>query len=72
MSLSGYLPPVAENKSLLVDGGYMNVVPADVMAEFGAKTIIAVDVANENVAGKINIILLSKCCYHLFAPCHCF
>jgi len=50
MSLSGYLPPISENKSLLVDGGYMNVVPGDVMAEFGAKKVIAVDVANVRVA----------------------
>lgn len=47
MSLTGYLPPIAENNSLLVDGGYMNVVPADVMAEMGAGKIIAVDVSKE-------------------------
>uniref|UniRef100_A0A7S1BAF7 PNPLA domain-containing protein n=1 Tax=Corethron hystrix TaxID=216773 RepID=A0A7S1BAF7_9STRA len=48
MSLSGYLPPVSENNSLLVDGGYMNVMPADVMTEqFKARTTIAVDVASE-------------------------
>jgi len=49
MSLTGYLPPISENNCLLVDGGYMNVVPADVMAdEMGAKKIIAVDVAKED------------------------
>ena len=31
MSLTGYLPPISENGSLLVDGGYLNVLPADVM-----------------------------------------
>ncbi|KAL7544797.1 hypothetical protein ACHAWF_008166 [Thalassiosira exigua] len=46
MSLAGYLPPVSENGSLLVDGGYMNLVPADKMAELGAKKVIAVDVSN--------------------------
>jgi lysophospholipid hydrolase len=48
MSLTGYLPPVAENGSLLVDGGYLNIVPADVMRDqMGARTVISVDVAAE-------------------------
>lgn len=32
---------------LLVDGGYMNIVPADVMVDMGAKKVIAVDVSTE-------------------------
>mmetsp|Transcript_19865 Transcript_19865/g.40370 ORF Transcript_19865/g.40370 Transcript_19865/m.40370 type:complete len:344 (+) Transcript_19865:1766-2797(+) len=49
MSLSGYLPPVSENGSLLVDGGYMSVVPTDVMRDqAGARTVISVDVSGEN------------------------
>ncbi|TPP58576.1 Patatin phospholipase domain-containing protein 7 [Fasciola gigantica] len=46
MSLSGYMPPLCDpyDGSLLLDGGYTNNVPADVMALFGAKTIFAVDV----------------------------
>jgi predicted acylesterase/phospholipase RssA len=44
MTLAGYLPPIWLNGSMLVDGGYLNVVPADVMARQGADTIIAVDV----------------------------
>jgi len=49
MSLAGYLPPISENGSLLVDGGYMNVVPSDVMRDqIGAQTVIAVDVAAES------------------------
>jgi len=48
MGLAGYLPPVSENGRLLVDGGYMNVLPADVMSDMGAKKIIAVDVARED------------------------
>lgn len=48
MSLTGYLPPVAVNGSLLVDGGYLNIVPADVMRDqMGARTVISVDVAAE-------------------------
>lgn len=47
MGLTGYLPPISENNRLLVDGGYMNIVPADVMSDMGAKKIIAVDVSSE-------------------------
>jgi len=50
MSLAGYLPPMSlGDGTLLVDGGYMNVLPADVMIKFGAKKVIAVDVSYENV-----------------------
>mmetsp|Transcript_9502 Transcript_9502/g.24119 ORF Transcript_9502/g.24119 Transcript_9502/m.24119 type:complete len:274 (+) Transcript_9502:138-959(+) len=45
MTLAGFLPPIWEGDRLLVDGGYLNVLPADVMARLGAATIIAVDVA---------------------------
>ena len=49
MSLTGYLPPIAEDDSLLVDGGYLNAVPADVMRfKMGARTVIAVDVSPES------------------------
>jgi hypothetical protein len=41
-----------------VDGGYMNVLPADVMAKLGADTIIAVD-----VAGQVSSSSLSSCRY---------
>lgn len=47
MGLTGYLPPISENNRLLVDGGYMNMVPADVMSNMGAKKVIAVDVSAE-------------------------
>nr|CCA15027.1 Patatin like protein putative [Albugo laibachii Nc14]CCA23168.1 Patatin like protein putative [Albugo laibachii Nc14] len=48
MSLQGYLPPVSEEGSLLLDGGYMNNLPADVMhEEGGVKYILAVDVGSE-------------------------
>ncbi|KAG7399341.1 Neuropathy target esterase [Phytophthora boehmeriae] len=49
MSLQGYFPPISENGSLLLDGGYMNNLPADVMKdEGGIKYIVAVDVASES------------------------
>ncbi|XP_033643648.1 neuropathy target esterase-like isoform X2 [Asterias rubens] len=50
MSLSGYLPPLCDPKDghLLLDGGYVNNVPADVMRSMGAQTVIAVDVGSED------------------------
>lgn len=46
MSLSGFLPPLCDNGDMLVDGGYLNNVPADIMKSLvGAKRVIAVDVA---------------------------
>ncbi|EGD79287.1 hypothetical protein PTSG_12914 [Salpingoeca rosetta] len=47
MSLSGYLPPICdpEDGHLLLDGGYVDILPIEVMREKGAHTIIAVDVS---------------------------
>ena len=48
MSLVGFLPPICgDDGSLLVDGGYVNNLPADVMRSLGANTVIAVDVGAE-------------------------
>ena len=39
------LPPVWDDGDFLVDGGYLNSIPADVMREhMGAETVIVVDV----------------------------
>jgi lysophospholipid hydrolase len=48
MSLSGYLPPLCDNGSMLLDGGYVNNLPGDIMRNHGAATIIAVDVGIGN------------------------
>jgi predicted acylesterase/phospholipase RssA/CRP-like cAMP-binding protein len=46
MSLPGLLPPVCRNGDLLVDGGILNNVPADIMRSLcGKGKVIAVDVA---------------------------
>ena len=46
MSLPGLLPPVCRNGDLLVDGGVLNNVPADIMRSLcGKGKVIAVDVA---------------------------
>ncbi|XP_064458537.1 neuropathy target esterase sws-like isoform X1 [Ornithodoros turicata] len=50
MSLSGYIPPMCDTTDghLLLDGGYVNNLPADIMRETGAETIIAVDVGSQD------------------------
>ncbi|XP_050522719.1 neuropathy target esterase sws-like [Daktulosphaira vitifoliae] len=52
MSQSWYLPPLCDpiDGHLLLDGGYINNLPADVMRSLGAKYILAIDVgAQDNV-----------------------
>ena len=39
--------PVQYNKKLLIDGGFVNPVPADVVREMGAEYVIAVDVSSK-------------------------
>ncbi|CAH1994196.1 unnamed protein product [Acanthoscelides obtectus] len=48
MSLSGYMPPLCDphDGHLLLDGGYVNNLPADVMRSLGANHILAVDVGS--------------------------
>ena len=44
MSLPGIFPPVALGNQLLVDGGTLNNVPADVVRAMGAGIVISIDV----------------------------
>jgi NTE family protein len=44
MSLPGIFPPVAIGDMLLVDGGTLNNVPADVVRAMGADVVISIDV----------------------------
>ncbi|KAJ2358170.1 phosphatidylcholine and lysophosphatidylcholine phospholipase, partial [Coemansia sp. RSA 2618] len=50
MSLGGFVPPLCdENGDLLVDGGYLDNLPVQIMkSEFGAQILFAVDIAGEN------------------------
>lgn len=43
-ALPGLFTPVPWRKRLLVDGGLVNNLPVDVVAEMGARTVLAVDV----------------------------
>lgn len=50
VAIPGLLPPVIQEKHMLVDGGLMNNFPVDVMATYGQGPVIGVDVAgNENL-----------------------
>ena len=50
MTTLGLLPPVVDERGeLLVDGGYLNAIPADVMREtMGADVVIVVDVEDDD------------------------
>jgi len=50
MSLSGYLPPLCDpvDGHLLLDGGYVNNLPADVMKTMGAQKIFAINVGSQD------------------------
>ncbi|XP_041368737.1 patatin-like phospholipase domain-containing protein 7 [Gigantopelta aegis] len=56
MSLSGYLPPLCDpiDGHLLLDGGYVNNLPADVCREMGAQTVLAVDVGSQDQTSLTN------------------
>ncbi|XP_060711258.1 patatin-like phospholipase domain-containing protein 6 isoform X1 [Hemiscyllium ocellatum] len=51
-----YLPPLCDPKDghLLVDGCYVNNVPADIARNMGAKTVIAIDVGSRDEAELSN------------------
>uniref|UniRef100_A0A8R1I0H6 Swiss cheese n=1 Tax=Caenorhabditis japonica TaxID=281687 RepID=A0A8R1I0H6_CAEJA len=46
MSIAGYVPPLCDPQDghLLLDGAYVNNLPADVMRSLGASVVIAIDV----------------------------
>ncbi|KAM0687243.1 phosphatidylcholine and lysophosphatidylcholine phospholipase [Conglomerata obtusa] len=58
MSLAGYLPPICDfdgkNVNLLLDGGYLNNVPANTMLDLGVNKVIAVDVGSSTINDHFN------------------
>uniref|UniRef100_A0A8C3HHC7 lysophospholipase n=1 Tax=Chrysemys picta bellii TaxID=8478 RepID=A0A8C3HHC7_CHRPI len=56
MTLSGYLPPLCDPKdgNLLMDGGYINNLPADIARNMGAKTVVAIDVGSQDETDLCN------------------
>ena len=53
MSLPGIFPPVVVGSQVLVDGGAVDNVPADVVREMGASVVIAVDVGAANDTNRV-------------------
>ena len=49
-ALPGVFPPVERDGQLLVDGGLLDNLPADVVREMGADVVIAVDVSTDEKA----------------------
>ena len=49
-SIPAFAVPVLDGRQLLVDGGLLNNVPADVMRELGCGTVVAVEVSPESDA----------------------
>ena len=56
MTVLGLLPPVYDRGELLVDGGYLNSIPVDVMRErMGVETVIVVDVEDNDYLAFRNL-----------------
>ena len=68
----GLLPPIYDSGSLLVDGGYVNNLPVEVMKELAPQIaeIVAVDVENkdntafENVSNYGDSLSVRESCGH--------
>jgi NTE family protein len=58
MSLPGIFPPVETEGKVLVDGGAMNNVPADVVRAMGADVVIAVNVGSMSETRTVSMSLL--------------
>lgn len=56
MSLPTYVPPLCDplDGHLLIDGGFINNLPADALREAGANIIIAVDVSSSALSDFSN------------------
>ncbi|KAM9082143.1 LOW QUALITY PROTEIN: patatin-like phospholipase domain-containing protein 7 [Megaptera novaeangliae] len=56
MSLSGYMPPLCDPKDghLLMDGGYIRDLPADVARSMGAKVVMAIDAGGRDETDLTN------------------
>ena len=53
MSLPAVFPPVAMNNQVLVDGGAVDNIPADVVRDMGAAVVIAVNVGDLSDKSRI-------------------
>jgi NTE family protein len=58
MSLPGLFPPIELDGQVLVDGGALNNVPANVVRDMGADVVVAVNVGYEGETRTVNYSLL--------------
>jgi len=65
ISLPGVFTPVERDGQLLVDGGLLNNLPADVVRQMGADVVIAVDVSTDSGAVSLVIQTLQ---HHRYLP----
>ena len=63
MTLTTFLPPLCDGPNLLVDGGYANNLPADVLKSLGPKTVIALDVGTVDNTNYTNYGTPDACPY---------
>lgn len=57
ISIPGYFIPVEMDGKLLVDGGVLDRIPADIVREMGAGYVIAVDTGSYLENNKVNTVL---------------
>eukprot|EP00884_Botryococcus_braunii_P018904 jgi/Botrbrau1/5698/Bobra.0071s0031.1 len=50
MTIMGLVPPVYEAGELLIDGGYLNNIPVDVMRSMGVDMVVVVDVEDKDTS----------------------
>ena len=55
MTIVGLVPPVFHDGDLLVDGGYLNNIPVDVMRGLGVGTVLVVDVEDRDQSAWHNL-----------------
>jgi NTE family protein len=53
-ALPGFFPPIKHEGKLLADGAFVDLVPADVVREMGARLVVAVDVDQENMQMEVS------------------
>ena len=58
MSLPGIFPPIEMDGHVLVDGGAMDNVPADIVRDMGAAKVIAINVGDLSDQETINYSIL--------------
>lgn len=70
MTIVGLIPPVYENGELLIDGGYLNNMPVDVMRGLGVDTVSTPPSAIPNHASS-RVVIQHNTTDFLIIPVRC-